>query len=446
MNLDKFLYSLINYEQKPSVYYDFKLNKFKKFLAVLNYPNKLLNKPIIIAGTKGKGSTAHFIASALISAGFKVGLYTSPHILSWRERIKINNKPISYFSADKILNKIKTHIIKYQLTFFETLTTLAYLYFLENEVDFTILEVGIGGRLDATNTSNPIVAVITKIGFDHIEILGPTLTKITYEKAGVIRKKSFIVCAPQRPIVYRTLKRYLESRNIPYNQLYYVPNHLKTCDIKYSLQGTRFVLQDQDDDRRYYISTDLIGRHQIENILNAYGVLKHLKNKNYLGESEFHRAVTFGFSQAKINCRVEVINTDPLIIIDVAHNPESIMALVSVVNEIIKSKAIIVFASLMGKLVREMFLILKPIVKKLILTEAPNPRTIRCSELMQIAQKLDISAVEVKNYQEAFDFALKEAKKALKTPIIVCGSFYLAGAVYEYVRKSTSKLGISDKI
>ncbi|MEO0072469.1 MAG: folylpolyglutamate synthase/dihydrofolate synthase family protein [candidate division WOR-3 bacterium] len=440
-HVDEFLLSLIDYERKSSAYYDFKLLKYKKFLRAIGSPNKRLPKPIIIAGTKGKGSTANFIAQALVSVGYKVGLYTSPHLLSYRERIKVNNRPISIRAFYRIVEQLKPQIIKYHLTFFEVLTTIAYLYFIENDVDFSILEVGLGGRLDATNTTRPIVSVITKIGYDHLEVLGKTLAEIALEKAGIIKKNSFVVSASQRPVVYKTLKSYLQSKNIPASKFYYVPDHLSAYKIKISATGTEFILFDNDDSSSFKLKINLLGKHQIENLLTAYGVLKYLKVNNFIPPREFLKAINFGFRSVKLKGRIEILTRNPPIIIDVAHNPDSIAALRAVLKKFFKRKAIIVFAASQGKLVRRMFIILKDTSKHLILTESPNPRTIPIIELKKIARKLKISCQAFEDYLEAFKYAVSVQKKDPLTPLVICGSFYLAEAAYRYLTKFIAAAG-----
>jgi dihydrofolate synthase/folylpolyglutamate synthase len=438
-----FLHSLINYERCTSAFYDFKLRKFKRFLKELGAPQKSLRRIVIIAGTKGKGSSATLIAEALKAAGFNVGLYTSPHLIDFRERIKFNGKKISLKTVKRMLEEIKPLVIKHRLSYFETLTALAFLYFLEKKVDFTVLEVGLGGRLDATNVVSPMVSVITRIGYDHQEILGKTLEKITKEKAGIIRPWSFVVSAPQRPIVQKTLIKYIKENKVPLDQFYYVPEHLEIKNFNTSLQGSSLVLIDKDSQERYFIKLKSIGIHQAENLLVAYGVLKYFFKGGVITKKEFVKGIYKGFSRAFIPGRIEVIKKKPIIILDVAHNPDSAESLMNVLGRIVKRKVIMVFGASYGKLIKRMIKIYKPLLKLLILTEAPqNPRALITEELAKIIRPLGVRWMEFKDYREASDYALKLSTQENYRPLVITGSFYLCGAILKYLSRKKSSSGL----
>jgi len=193
VNPEEFFNSLVDYEKIPG--YDYKLEDFIEFLAKFDSPQKKLNNVIHIAGTKGKGSTAAMISSCLESCGYRVGLFASPHLKRINERIKINSIEISNHQLNKYIKEIKPYInMKTPVgarTYFEVLTTIAFLHFLKKKTDFTILEVGLGGRLDATNVTHPIISVITRIGYDHTNLLGNKLSQIAREKAGIIKPPPF---------------------------------------------------------------------------------------------------------------------------------------------------------------------------------------------------------------------------------------------------------------
>jgi len=194
---------------------DFNLDNIKKFLLAIDNPQKKL-KAVHIAGTNGKGSVCYMIQQSLIANGYKTGMFTSPHLVKFNERIRINNKLISNKDVDRLTNKIKliSKKKKITLTFFETITIMAYLYFLENKVDFAVIETGLGGKLDATNTCKPIVTVITKISKDHQETLGHTIKDISEKKSGIIKKRVPIITANKWSAL-RVIKKQAEQKQAP---------------------------------------------------------------------------------------------------------------------------------------------------------------------------------------------------------------------------------------
>jgi dihydrofolate synthase/folylpolyglutamate synthase len=291
---------------------------------------------------------------------------------------------------------------------------------LEQKIDYTVLEVGLGGRLDATNVVNPKVSIITRIGYDHIETLGKTLVKIAQEKGGIIHSGSFVIISPQRPSVLKIIKDKIQATH---NQYYNVGKGLKVADIKATLSGVQFTVKDNNGIiNKYQIS--LIGKHQIENACTALAVLRHLKETDIrITDNDIKK----GLAEAKILARCQVVSKRPLIMVDSAHNPESAQSLYNVIHGIIREKVIIVFGSSRGKLVQEMFRILAPVIKQFILTQSENPRHIPSSELAELISKYSISIPfqTTENVSDAIKQALNLSKG--KIPIIITGSFYVAG-------------------
>lgn len=415
---NKFLGSLVNYERTVTPYYDFKLNKFIRFLYAIKNPHQRLSNVILIAGTKGKGSTATFIESELRANGLKTGLYTSPHILSLRERIKVNGKEISQKALSRIVNKLKPQIKKYNITFFEAMTAIAFIYFLEQKIDYTVLEVGIGGRLDATNVVSPKVSVITKIGYDHTEILGNTLRKIAREKAGIIHPGSFVILSPQRPTAHQIIKKKIRATGTKY---YDTKREFQIINVNSDLTGSEFTLKDKNGIKRKF-RVSLIGKHQIENACTAIAVLRYLKHEDArISEN----GIELGIANAQLPARCQIVSKSPLIIVDGAHNPESAKSLYDVIKSIIKEKAIFIFGASRGKLVKEMFRVLSPIAKIFILTQSKNLRSVPSKELAMILKKYPVSFTISENINDALDYGLVLQKTS--TPLIITGSFYLAG-------------------
>lgn len=416
MTAEQFLLSLINYERQVSPYYDFKLTKFQRFLKAIGNPQHKLANVILIAGTKGKGSTAHFIEAGLRATGCKTGLFTSPHLLSIRERIKVNNKKIPPKEFNRLANKIRNTIKKtknLEITFFEAITAMAFLYFVEQKVDYPILEVGLGGRLDATNVVNPKIAVITRIGYDHTDILGKTLTKISSEKAGIIHPKSYVVIAQQRPSALKVIKNRIKKFG---NNFCEVNKSIKVKILKTSLSGTEF-----DTDKFGKIKLKVLGKHQVENCCTALAVFDYLKTQDPRINTE---KIKQGLANVQIPARCQIVNFEPITIIDGAHNPESCQALSEVINELIKTKVIIIFGASQGKLVNQMFRILAPIARQFILTQSQNPRHIPVPELAKLLSPYKIPYLLSNSVRDAIKLAKLQPQKL---PIVITGSFYVAG-------------------
>lgn len=434
---EKFLNSLINYERTISPYYDFKLDKFRRCLKTIGNPEKKLSNVILIAGTKGKGSTATFIESALRASGLKTGLFTSPHIISLRERIKVNGKQILEKDLDRLINKIKPHAKKSKITFFEAITAVAFLYFIEKKVDYTILEVGLGGRLDATNVTKPKVSVITKIGYDHIEILGKTLTKIAKEKAGVIHRGSYVIYSLQKPSALKVIKDKIKATKSKY---YDTSKEMSVKDIKTSMTGSEFTVYSRNgligEPRscvrgRDEFRINLLGKHQIENSVTALAVLNYLKEKD---SRITNNGIKKGFMNAKISARCQIVSKDPLIIVDGAHNPDSAKSLYDVIKNLIKQKVIIVFGSSRGKLVKEMFKILAPVTRQFILTQSENPRHIPVTELGSILKDFFPSYQAIPSINDAIKQGINISSG--KIPLVITGSFYVASESLVILKKS----------
>lgn len=429
MVTNKFLNSLINYEKLVKYDYNFKLVNFKHFLKSIGSPEQNLKNVILIAGTKGKGSTATFIESCLRACGLKTALFTSPHLVSIQERIKVNNKPISQQDIDRLVNKIKPQVEKYKITFFEAMTAIAFLYFLEKQVDYTILEVGLGGRLDATNVVNPQVAVITRIGFDHLNLLGRTLEKIAQEKAGIIHPQSFVVISKQKSSALKSIINKIKENK---NQYYYIPEKITIKEMKSNLEGCKFTFLEQNQIAKTY-QIRVIGKHQIENALTAWAVLNYLK-KHEVCITE--QGIKKGLAKAHPLGRCQIITQQPLIIIDSAHNPESAQSLYYIIHDIIKQKVIIVYGSSEGKLVSRILDILSPLTKRLILTQSQNPRRIPIEKLAKMCRQKSLSYQISDTVKDAIKLAKHLSKN--KIPIIITGSFYIAGEALTYFKNKAS--------
>ncbi len=421
---NRFLDSLSNYERVVPTYNDFKLERFKNFLKDLGSPEKRLKNVILVAGTKGKGSVCHFLESALHSCGLRTGHFTKPHLISVCERIKVLTKPIAEPDFARLVKKVKPLVVKHKCTYFETIAAMAFLYFLENDLDYTILEVGLGGRLDATNVTEPVVSVITRIGLDHTEILGDSISKIAPEKAAIIHPNTYAVISEQRPMAWRIIKKRLLDTN---SQSFLIGRDLRIRDVKLSNEGSRFTAK--FDDNEIDVTIPVLGKHQIDNAATAVGVLQRLmiadKRITWDGISQ-------GFKKTQLPARCQILRKEPLIMVDVAHNPDSALALNQTIQDIFKKNVILIFGASKGKLVDEMLKILLPLANKVILTKAKSPRTYDPKDLAQLVEPYSIP------YQitESVAKAIGEGTKKVNPDemVVITGSFYIAGEALKLLK------------
>jgi len=327
--------------------------------------------PIIhVAGTKGKGSTSALCAAALQVAGYKVGLYTSPHLEDYVERIQINGVPISHEQLTGLVEEIKPFVAKIEmLTTFEITTALAFMAFAKSDVNAAVFEVGLGGRLDATNIVTPKVSVITSLSYDHMAVLGDTLAKIAGEKAGIIKPGVPVVSAPQKDEALEVLLRVATFNK---SELFLVGRDV-TYEVKStSLDGQVFILHNS---RKAFI-LPLLGSHQIENAATAYAALK-ASGLDILDEQ-----IRKGFSQVKWRARFEVARRDPPVIFDSAHNQDSFAKLGETMQTYFPDKMVyLIFGASEDKNIFGMFAEMKSKIRKLIVTRADHPRALEVEKI-----------------------------------------------------------------
>ncbi|HHZ20238.1 MAG TPA: bifunctional folylpolyglutamate synthase/dihydrofolate synthase [Firmicutes bacterium] len=299
----------------------------ERVLALLGHPEEKL-PAVHIGGTNGKGSTAAYLEAAAIAAGLSVGKYTSPHLSSYKERITINRQPISLENLDALVEVAKPAIEQVaadpeygQLTEFEVSTILAFLYFAQSDVDLAIIEVGLGGRLDATNVLHPLAIGLTHIALDHQEILGPDLPSIAREKAGIIKPGVPVVTARQCPEVLQVFRNTAEQRGAP---IVTVGADIRVTVTRCTEAGTWVQLGYKDEAPREF-RLNLLGSHQADNAAVAYGLLQLLKEKGFGGITE--EAIAHGFASAIWPGRLEIIPGRPKILLDGGHNPDGFCTL-----------------------------------------------------------------------------------------------------------------------
>ncbi|MBE0431872.1 bifunctional folylpolyglutamate synthase/dihydrofolate synthase [candidate division WOR-3 bacterium] len=410
-----FLHSLIDYEKTPG--YDYDLDAYKNFLDHFGAPHKQLSNVILIAGTKGKGATAAILAACLMSNGYRVGLYTSPHLSAMNERISVNNRNISDTDFDRLVAKVKPVIKKKTgaRSFFEALTTIAFLYFLEQRVDFTVLEVGLGGRLDATNASEPLLSVITRVGYDHMNLLGTRLSQIAAEKAGIIRHNGALVTIHQRPAVERILRKVARER---WSTVVFAEEQHRVKTLSQTMDGTKIRVRGKTGDFETFLP--LAGPHQIENLIIALAVLSELRRDGVRIRTE---AVKQGVQQTVLRGRFEIVSRRPLVIFDCAHNEDSFKALERNI-EIHKVRTFdLVFGTNRDKDIRYFLQHICPRARQVLIVKADHPRAMEPCDLVPKARKYQKRATTARSVQTALDLLSRAKEKPVA--IIVTGSFYL---------------------
>jgi len=393
----------------------FGLRKVSKLLARLGNPQEGL--PCIhIAGTNGKGSTAAFISSILSKAGYRVGLYTSPHLISFTERIKINNREISKSDVIRLTSLLKNKSNdKDNITYFEIVTAMALLYFKEKKVDLSILEVGMGGRLDATNIVTPLLSVITNISKEHEFYLGNSLLKIANEKAGIIKKNSVLITGATQPKVLSLFKKRCRTKKTRYYQFgkdisYKLANHnyFHYYGLRNSLEG---------------LNVGLLGEHQIKNAAIALASVEILRGKRYHIEDN---AIYQGLSNVHWPGRLEVLKKSPIVVIDGAHNPAAMKNLKKVLfTEFNFRKLILVIGIMEDKDIRAMFKQIVPFAHKVILCEPNMDRAASTKIIAKRLQEWNVKYHQIKDVKEAVIYSLSMAHP--KDLICITGSLFTVG-------------------
>lgn len=380
---------------------------------------------ILIAGTNGKGSTAAMTASILNRAGYRTGLYTSPHLLDIRERIVVGGKMIPLARFNRIIGDIRD-VIRNPLTYFEILTAAAFLYFREQKVDVAVLEVGLGGRLDATNVCDPLVSVITNISLEHTAWLGKTLDAIAREKAGIIKKKGVCITAATQRTVRDVFASVCKSRK---SALYCLGRDIR--------------IRRQSDGRVSYLglfrsidglNIGLPGKHQQANAALAIAAVEIAARKGLPLDDE---AIRQGLGETRWAARGEVLMDAPVFLVDGAHNPAGIGTLCRTLkNDFSYRRLILIFASLSDKNYSRMLRQIAPLADSIFLPRLETQRGVPPERLAYELRRMNIAALETATVHEALQRALETAKK--QDMICAAGSIYLAGEIKQSFSQNAS--------
>lgn len=426
-----YIYSFVDYSLTKNLRYSpekFNLSRMTSFLELIGNPH-LDYATIHVAGTKGKGSICAMITSILSHSGYKTGFYSSPHMIDFSERIRIGDRLISQEKIAEYVDYFKPFIDQVEeITTFEITTALAFKYFSDQKVDFAVVEVGLGGRFDATNVVTPKVSVISSISFDHTKILGNTLSKIAFEKAGIIKNKVPVVVSKQKSTALKMIQSIALERNAP---LINAKESYRMVSGKKTLDYQDFTIQ-EDSTSTEWIRLPLIGSHQLDNARTAFAVVNELRKQ---GIKISTAAVKNGFEQVDWPGRLEILQRDPLVIIDGAHNPDSFRNLANTIKEYLAGrKVIFVLGASEDKNIRTMLRIIKPVVDHLIITKSTHPRAMDINKIQEFADTIGISCMCVEEVEDAKEKA--ESLSNGNSVIIASGSIFIAGAFREMYLKN----------
>ena len=407
------------------------LERTYKLLEHLGNPERDL-KLIHIAGTNGKGSTTSMITEILMGEGYKVGMYTSPFIEEFEERIQINRNNIPKESLAILMDEIKVAVDKVieagynHPTEFEIITVLMLLYFKKENIDFGVIEVGLGGTLDSTNVIKPIIQVITSISFDHTNLLGNTLEKIAREKAGIIKKGIPTVIYPQQEEVLKVIKNKCFVMD---SELYIANNeNLKFKNIVNLDKPYQLLKYNNEID----ILLPLLGEHQIINLSVAMQAIEVLNNKNIIDISIAN--IVKSIKNVSWKGRLEVLSNNPYVVIDGAHNIQGIKTLSRNIKKYFKYENLyLILGILADKDVEEMIKIITPMAKKVYSVTPNSIRGELAESLKDEVSKFNKNCKAFDKYEEAYLEALNDASE--KDLILASGSLYMIGDMRKIIRK-----------
>ncbi|MBK9249625.1 MAG: bifunctional folylpolyglutamate synthase/dihydrofolate synthase [Ignavibacteria bacterium] len=407
------LFSLHRFGIKPG------LERTEMLLDILGNPHRLFPS-VHVAGTNGKGSTCSFIAAALTAGGYKVGLYTSPHIHRFNERIRINGCESDDESVVRLARPLLAEAEMQHTTFFEITTAMAFAYFAEQNVDIAIIETGLGGRLDSTNVLSPLVSVITSIDFDHTQFLGLTLKSIAGEKAGIIKKDTPVVIAEPRAELRNIFITKAEQENAP---LTFVHDKYSAEILEMHVDFSMDVQITSPDKKFERLKSSLSGNHQLQNILAAIETLNILSSSFPITDSDLRIGFEHVAKFSGIRGRIQLLASNPPLVIDVGHNPACLRQLISTLSlsgyESVKWH--IVFGAMADKDIHEMLGILAPITKHLYAATIDYERAMAARDIAAIAHQFEVPVTEYNDVRSA----VLAARTQNEEPLIV-GSFFLA--------------------
>ncbi|MEO6637810.1 MAG: folylpolyglutamate synthase/dihydrofolate synthase family protein [Ginsengibacter sp.] len=426
MNYEQTLHYLYN---KLPLYSNIGLKAYKADLKntitlcnFLNNPQEKI-KTIHVAGTNGKGSTSHMLAAIFQQAGYKTGLYTSPHLTDFRERIKVNGEMISQEFVIDFVEKTKVVSEEISPSFFELTFVMAMEYFAQQQTEIAIIETGLGGRLDSTNVITPELSIITNISFDHMDILGDTLEKIALEKAGIIK--------PGVPVIIgeataETKKVFIDKAKDVAAPIYFSSDKYEIKSVVSTIENLTLEVNDIGRNQKENFTLDLNGLYQKNNLLTVLTAIDVIKKEYLLQEDDVKRALSNVKKLTGLHGRWELIHKDPAIILDVAHNEDGIKNLVKQISLSTYNKLHIIIGMVKDK-EAEKVLVQLPSKAIYYFTKAQIPRALPEYDLLAKAKNFHLEGAAYPTVNVALKSAMAEASK--EDMILVCGSVFIVGEV-----------------
>ena len=433
---EEYILSFTDYEKTPGIAYtsaNYDLRRMEKLLQPQGNPH-LVPKTVHVAGTKGKGSTAAMVAQALISAGYKTGLFTSPHLHTLRERVKVNGTLISEADFAALVTRLKPIVEAVnqesaygQLTTFEILTTVVFAYFRDRHVDFQVLETGLGGRLDATNVAQADVSVLTSLSLDHTDILGNTLAQIATEKAGIIKPGCVVVNSPQQREAIEVIEQVCHQQGVTLIQVGKDVTWHRTSGDMYQQS---VIVQGKTD--RYNLTIPLIGDYQLENAATAVAALEAL---SFFGTRISAQNIAEGFSQVNWPGRLQILSYAPMMVVDGAHNAYSMRKLIQTVKEHFHyNRCFIIFGTSCDKDIPGMAQEIGLLDYHITVTTSTHPRAASATVVAEEFARLGTEVKVAENVCEALSQALAAAEKT--DIILVTGSLFVVAEAMDYSSKT----------
>ncbi len=421
-----YLYSFVDYSLKHAselAKADFNLDRMRALMAALGNPQDAY-PTIHVAGTKGKGSTSALCASALAAGGYKTGLYTSPHLLDFCERIQVNGQPISHAQLADLVDDVKPAVASVPfLTTFEITTALGFLHFARQGCTAAVIEVGLGGRLDATNIITPRVAVITSLSYDHTAVLGNTLTLIAGEKAGIIKDGVPVISSPQKAESLAVLEKVAAERGclltLVGRDVLYEAGEYSLDDQTFKIKAEGGRMKDEID-----LRIPLLGNYQVENAVTAWAALQ--KSGFNLSDAD----IVKGFAAVRWPCRFEIVSREnPTLIFDSAHNQDSFEKLTATLETYFPGrKATLILGVSEDKHLAAMLAVISGRLERLIVTRADHPRALEPEKIVETARQVGVQAEVVVPVAAALNRALELSTKD-GSIIVSAGSMFVTAEV-----------------
>lgn len=404
------------------------LHNIIKLCAALGNPQTKF-KTIHVAGTNGKGSTSHMLASILQKQGYNCGLYTSPHIKDFGERIRINGEMISKQFVISFVKKITPLFKTIQPSFFEVTVAMAYEYFAKKKVDIAVIETGLGGRLDSTNIINPVLSVITNIDYDHTDILGDTLEKIAVEKAGIIKENTAVVIGERHKKTSSVFKHTAKLKNAP---IFFAEDFYKTINSSYKKNRRYCNLRNPKTKVEKVYKTDLVGSYQCKNVATVLCAVNQLKN---IGYKITDKALKEGLATVKtttgLTGRWQILNTKPHIIADVAHNAAGIKQVMQQLKADYPTQKIHFILGFVKDKNLDKVIPLFPKKATYYFTQANIFRALPKENLQSLFFEKQRVGAEYENVNTALLAAIKNT--GVNDVIMICGSFYIIAELENYL-------------